>query len=266
MVSHPVLTPKAFSGEGSWDDWLDHFESVAEVNKWDKAAKLLWLRVRMTGRAQTAYKQLSDETRADYDACVQGLRERFEPETKKELYLAEFQARTKRPAESWAAFAEDLKVLASKAFPKLQDDAKELLALTQYLGQLDNIQISFGVKQKRPKTLDEAVSATLELESYLIKPHPPSSSTINNSSSTEVVAGVQKSQETMVQMLSKMMDRLDKLEAAQATPPHRHPTTPCQDTRQRSTKTEKKTVVCLKCGNEGHYAKGCATPRSKSGN
>ena len=85
----------------------------------------------MTGRAQTAYKQLSGETRANYDACVQGLRERFKPKTKKELYSAEFQARTKQPAESWAAFAEDLKVLASKAFPKLQDDAKELLALTQ---------------------------------------------------------------------------------------------------------------------------------------
>ena len=151
-------------------------------------------------------------------------------------------------------------VLASKAFPKLQDDAKEQLALTQYLGQLDNIQISFGVKQKRPKTLDEAVSATLELESYLIKPHPPSSSTVNNSSSTEVVAGVQKSQETMMQMLSKMMDCLDKLDVAQATPPHRRPTTPYQNTRQCSTKTEKKTVICLKCGNEGHYSKGCTTP------
>ena len=153
-----------------------------------------------------------------------------------------------------------MKVLASKAFPKLQDDAKEQLALTQYLGQLDNIQISFGVKQKCPKTLHEAVSATLEFESYLIKPRPSSSSINNNSSSTEVIAGVQKSQETMMQMLSKMMDRLDKLEAAQSTPPHRRPTTPCQDTRQRSTKTGKKTVVCLKCGNEGHYAKGCATP------
>ena len=95
----------------------------------------------MIGQAQTAYKQLFDETKADYDACVKGLRERFEPEMKKELYLAKFQARTKRPAESWAAFVEDLKVLASKAFLKLQDDAKEQLALTQYLGQLDNIQI-----------------------------------------------------------------------------------------------------------------------------
>ena len=48
-MSRPVLTPDAYTGEGSWDDWLDHFESVAKVNKWDNAAKLLWLRVRMTG-------------------------------------------------------------------------------------------------------------------------------------------------------------------------------------------------------------------------
>ena len=69
-MSCPVLTPDAYTGEGSWDDWLDHFESVAEVNKWDNAAKLLWIRVRMTGRAQTAFKQLSEETRSEYPACV----------------------------------------------------------------------------------------------------------------------------------------------------------------------------------------------------
>ena len=150
-ASRPVLTPDAFTGEGSWDDWLDHFESVAEVNKWDNAAKLLWLRVRMTGRAQTAFKQLSTESRADYPTCIKGLRERFEPECKKELYLAEFQIRCKRKTESWGSFAEDLKILANKAFPALQDDAKEQLALTHYLGQLDNPQISFNVKQKGQK-------------------------------------------------------------------------------------------------------------------
>ena len=59
-------------------------------------------------------------------------------------------------------------MLASKAFPQLQDDAKEQLALNHYLGQLTNHQISFNVRQKRPRTLDEVVSATLELESYLV--------------------------------------------------------------------------------------------------
>ena len=116
-ATRPVLTPDPYTGEGSWDDWVDHFGSVAEVNKWDDAAKLLWLRVRLTGRAQTAFKQLSEEARAAYGNCKKALRERFEPATKKELYLAKFQTRLKRANEGWAAFAEDLKVLADKVFP-----------------------------------------------------------------------------------------------------------------------------------------------------
>ena len=102
----------------------------------------------MTGRAQTAFKQLPEESRAEYPACIKGLRERFEPACKKELYLAEFQTRGKQKNETWAAFAEDLK---AQAFPTLQDDAREQLALTHNLGQLDNPQIAFNVKQNGPK-------------------------------------------------------------------------------------------------------------------
>ena len=270
MSSRPVVTPDPFSGEGSWDDWLDHFESVAEVNKWENPAKLLWLRVRMTGRAQTAFKQLPQESREDYATCIKALRERFEPESKRELYLAEFQTRSKRKDESWAAFADDLKVLANRAFPKLQDNAKQQLALTHYLGQLDNVQIAFSVKQKRPKTLDEAVSATLELESYLFKPSSVSRqlpcASDESVTTSQVVAGVRQSQETMMQVLTKMMERLDKLETKRATPP------PCRSAHQRqngnppsrkSDANPQKPVVCLKCGKEGHYARGCAAPRSK---
>ena len=33
----PVLVPEALSREDSWYNWLDCFESVAKVNKWDVA-------------------------------------------------------------------------------------------------------------------------------------------------------------------------------------------------------------------------------------
>ena len=39
--------------------------------------------------------------------------------------------------------------------------------MNHYLGQIEHTQVAFSVKLKRPKTLDEAVSATLEMESYL---------------------------------------------------------------------------------------------------
>ena len=46
--------------------------------------------------------------------------------------------------------------------------------MTRYLEQLDNQQVVFSVKQKRPKSVDEAVTATLEMESYLINSSCPS--------------------------------------------------------------------------------------------
>ena len=60
-VTRPVVLPEIFSGEGSWTDWSDHFSNVAALNRWDEEAKRLWLRVRLSGRAQTAYKRLSRE-------------------------------------------------------------------------------------------------------------------------------------------------------------------------------------------------------------
>ena len=61
--ARPLVLPEPFTGETNYCDWIDHFENVIAVNGWDKAAKLQWLRVQLTGRAQTALKQLPEATR-----------------------------------------------------------------------------------------------------------------------------------------------------------------------------------------------------------
>ena len=38
----PVVLLEPYTGEGVYTLWQDHFESVAAVNGWDDAAKLLW--------------------------------------------------------------------------------------------------------------------------------------------------------------------------------------------------------------------------------
>ena len=60
-----------------------------------------------------------------------------------------------------------LRVLADKAYPDLDERARECLAVNQCLSQVHNKQVAFGVKQKRPKNVEEAVAITIELESYL---------------------------------------------------------------------------------------------------
>ena len=74
MASRPVALPEVFNGEGSWTDWLDHFESVADVNEWDAAAKKKWIRARLTGRAATALRKLPDDDRETFDKITAALK------------------------------------------------------------------------------------------------------------------------------------------------------------------------------------------------
>ena len=63
-IPPPLINPEPFNGTGLFNDWLDHFEGVAAVNEWDDPAKLLWMRVRLVGSAQTAYRRLPNTSKA----------------------------------------------------------------------------------------------------------------------------------------------------------------------------------------------------------
>ena len=41
MAARPPVLPEPFTGERKRDDWIDHFENVAAVNKWGDADTLL---------------------------------------------------------------------------------------------------------------------------------------------------------------------------------------------------------------------------------
>ena len=184
-MAKPLLLPEPFDGETTgWSEWMDHFESVAAVNKWDSGEdRLKWLRVRLTGKARTAFRRLPDDVKADYGTCVEALQRRFNPDSKRQLYMVELNAKTKRRDENWAAFGDAVRVLADKAYPDLAENARERLALNQFLEQIENSQVAFSVKQKRPRNVEEAAAAVIELESYLRSTGKPSR--VNDVSSQE---------------------------------------------------------------------------------
>ena len=272
MARKPVILPEPFQGMTNWNEWIEHFERVAVVNEWtSNAAKLKWLKVRLIGKAATAMKRLSDETLDSYPDVKEALKKRFEPESKKELYMAEFQARQKTKAEDWALFADDLRLLAGKAYPTLQAEAQEALALNRFLTQLEHPQINFAVRQKQPANIDQAVQYTLEAESYL-NPHKQkvettiapviSHSQVDNDPSDELVAATSSRSNP----LAVIMNRLDEIEcqlnslSAAKKSEHSSKRNPNQTTwsgTQPGTQP-RAPVVCFKCGQEGHFARGCA--------
>lgn len=60
------------------------------MNSWTKDEdKFKWFRVRLVGKAQTAFRRLGEDERKDYSKCVSALKRRFEPESKRTLKMVE---------------------------------------------------------------------------------------------------------------------------------------------------------------------------------
>jgi len=102
-------------------------------------------------------------------------------------------------------------VLVDRAYPNLEENARECIALNHYLSQLSNPQVSLAVKQRHPKNITEAVAATLELESYvLMMPGTRDNGTHAPASSAE--QDVQSVQFNVMEMLLKLAEKLEQLE------------------------------------------------------
>lgn len=277
--ARPVCLPDSFSGEGSFEDWSAHFETVATLNDWNEADKLRWMIVRLTGRAQTAFRRFPEEAQQSYGAAVKALKERFEPPAKKDMYAAELQVRHKEKLETWGDFGDAIKTLVDRAFPSLEPAAKEIIALNHYLSHLGNPQVEFAVKQRRPQSVIEAISFTIEAESYLPKPGrvsyvessesvlPPSSHGASVSAVQEhelSIAAVREQQSAMMGILERMTKRLEKLEGHLTPSQTAEGTWRDKEYRAGNKESARAPVICHKCKKEGHYARGCAANRSKN--
>ena len=189
------------------------------------------------------------------------MRDRFEPQSRKGRYQAEFQARRKKQSEGWADFAQDLQNLADKAFPHLQAEARDQLALTHYLAQIENPQLAFSVKQQKPANVDAAVTATLEMESYLPSKmitlgtaatdveHPTEKPTVTAAATT---SGGSESTSGLMKQLLKRMDRMEvELRQSKQLQAPRRRIDPNSQSRV------KPPVICWNCNRPGHIARNC---------
>ncbi len=183
------------------------------------------------------------------------MKERFEPEARKTIYQTRLQTRVKQKGEGWAEFGEDLLRLADKAYPELVDAAKEQFALNQYFTQLNNPQVAFAVKQTKPTTIDEAVRATLEMESYS-KPMPSGITAVSEEGAV-AISSVQGTSD--LKMIMEKMERMEtQLKEMQQSG--------SGSGRGRRITGRSGSRECWNCGGVGHISRNCSSPKRSQGN
>ena len=130
------------------------------------------------------------------------------------------------------------------------------------------MQVFFGVQQSRPKTVHQAVSSTLELESYLAKPQSRSVFHIDLQKEP-VVESIQAVQRDIMGTMQKLVERMQKLEAAATQ--QRFPTMqrvggsmPSNYGRRRQ-QSPGGQIICRRCNKPGYFACGCATKFDQQG-
>ena len=106
-------------------EWLEQFELVAGVCKWDDSTRLVNLVTRLRGEAYAFYKSCSPQQRASYAEMAAALTKRFTPVRIQAVQCSLFHERRQKDGESVDSYAQALRVLFHKAYPSAQRGSPE---------------------------------------------------------------------------------------------------------------------------------------------
>ncbi|KAJ8018186.1 hypothetical protein HOLleu_43967 [Holothuria leucospilota] len=160
------IRPGLYDGKTSWEDYLAQFEMVAELHRWSGGVKAMCLAASLRGDAQAILADLEAEKRRNYTNLVDALSSRFGPTRQTELRSIQLRNRCRKKGETIPELAQDVKRLTRFAYPGASSHLQDQLARDHFVDCLEEPELRLGVHQTRPKTLEEAVQAALEIEAF----------------------------------------------------------------------------------------------------
>ena len=131
VVAQQLPPINKFSGEDldkegeTFQDWIEQFEMISQMCGWDHQAKLVNLTTRLRGQAYSFYRTCTARQRSDYNALKLQLKERFTPVRIQVVHSSLFHQRKQESSETVDQYAQDLRRLFYRAYPKVNQGSEE---------------------------------------------------------------------------------------------------------------------------------------------
>ena len=164
---HLKMRPREYDGKERWEDYIQHFERIAEVNGWAESDKKRYLCVSLHSSVERCLREIEGEGKhPSYSEVIACLAQSYGTQHLATAYQAELRAKKRREGQSVQDFAREIKLLVNLAYPGTSVATKETLSLDAFLDTLDpETKINLVVNRKVTR-LQDAVQLAAELEAF----------------------------------------------------------------------------------------------------
>ena len=246
---------EAFDDSQDIDSYLQHYEKIATVNKWDKSVWLIRLVPLLTGKAREVYLSLTPAEADDYETLKKALLQHFSRTA--EYYQRLFREARKRSEETFEQFLKRIKVFLDR-WIQLSDcnpkNAEELydFFLREQLFSILSPEIAVKVREAKASTAKEIAVRASEVLAARVPIRLDTGASYGRFKRGYDHAH-KKDHHTGNKWDQKNKDQKGQEKKEGSS----HGFREHKDSSSKEGKKSRENVVCYKCDGKGHYAREC---------
>ena len=132
------LKVNLFDGKQDWSAYWAQFQMIARYAGWSQRLQAIHLVKSLVGGARTILADMTSSQMEDLPRLVAALERRYMPREKVPAYRALFNGRRQQLKESVQDYAEELRLLAMRAFPVESVESREMRLVDKFVEGLQD--------------------------------------------------------------------------------------------------------------------------------